>query len=125
MDIIDCRDATEITMDLVGDLSASRRSKGYRIGNIEGLSFEAIWPATGTPVGSLALEVLNDPSQSTGETHPAFALAAVVAAQPSGGAGRLFVDNIKTGAVIVCASYTRTSGGTGAHPKITLGIKRG
>lgn len=125
MEIRDERTSDEFTIVFDGDLSASRRSVGYRIGNARSLSFEVTWQSTGAPVGTFNLEVLNNPAQSNGEPHEAFALESTIAAQPNGAAGRMLVDNIHTSAAFVCASYTRTSGGDGANPVITVAIKRG
>jgi hypothetical protein len=125
MTIIDRATALIIDVPMGGDMSASRRSTGFFIGNASSVMFEASWPATGTPVGTFALEVFAVPSASSGKAHDAFALAAVVAGQPSGAAGSLRVDNIKTSSAYVCVSYTATSGGTGATPTVTLALKRG
>lgn len=126
MDVKNARDAEELTISLGGDLSANRRSAGYDIGSRQcSISLEAVWPATGTPAGAFALETLNDGSQASGEAHAVFSRVSVAAKQPSGGAGRLFVDNMETSAHIVCVSYTATSGGAGCVPSVLkLAIKR-
>lgn len=117
--------AAVIEIDMGGDMSAARRSAGYFIGGeVSSLMLEASWPATGSPVGAFKLETFSRPSATSGKPHDAFLLPAVVAGQPSGGAGSLTVDRMRTSSAYVCVSYAPTSGGTGAIPTITLSLKR-
>jgi len=83
MTILDMQSALVIPVDLGGDMSASRRSPGYCIGNASAVTLEASWPTTGSPVGAIKLELFNDPAASSGKAHDAFALAAVIAGQPN------------------------------------------
>lgn len=124
MTILDMQSALVIPVDIGGDMSASRRSPGYCIGNASTVTLDASWPATGSPEGAIKLELFNDPEATSGKAHDAFAKADVIAGQPSGGAGTLMVDRMRTGAAYACVSYTATAGGTGATPTITLSLKR-
>lgn len=124
MTIIDKGSALVIDVPMGGDMSASRRSSGFFIGNASSIMFEASWPATGSPVGAFALEVFAVQTATSGKAHDEFELAEVVAGQPAGTAGSLTVDGIETSAIYVCVSYTATSGGTGATPTVTLNLKR-
>lgn len=124
MEKLDYQSAALIPVSLGGDMSASRRSVAYFIGDATAVTLEAVWPATGSPVGAFKLEGLNDPSLAAGGVLPIFSNADVVAGQPSGTAGSLRVDRIRTGFAYVCVTYTATSGGTGATPVVTLSLKR-
>jgi hypothetical protein len=126
MTIIDMQSAQSIPVSLGGDMSAARRSPGYLIGpDVKEISLEASWPVTGGPAGVFALEVLNNTADTSGAVHPACAQPGYLAQQPNGvAAGAFFLDRMKTAALVVCVSYTPESGGTGATPTVTLGIKR-
>lgn len=124
MNILDQQSALVIPVDLGGDMSAPRRSVGYLIGNASTITLEAVWPATGSPVGTFQIEGFNDQSLTSGGVLPIFSNAAVVAGQPSGSAGSLRVDRIRTGFAYICVTYAATSGGTGATPTVTLSLKR-
>lgn len=125
MIIIDAQSAQSIPITL-GDMSAARRSSGYLIGpDVKEISLEASWPVTGGAKGAFALEVFNSPDDTSGAVHPACASASFLEQQPSGtGPGSFFLDRMHTAAVYACVTYTPESGGTGATPTVTLGIKR-
>ena len=126
MTIIPVSDATTpISVSMGGDMSASRRSSGYFLGpEASAITLDVSWPATGSPVGAFKVEFFSDAAASSGTAHPIFSNAAVIAGQPSGGAGSLVVDRMRTGCAYACVSYTATSGGTGATPTVKLTLKR-
>jgi hypothetical protein len=68
------------------------------------------WPATGTPVGTLSIQVSNHGKAGVaGAAYPI-----TIATQPTGATAKTVVlDNIETGAKFVRMVYTRGSGGTG------------
>ena len=101
---------------VVGDMSASFRSGAIWLGpGTKTISFEASW--TGTPTGAFTLETANNSSDTVGA--PMTQTAAMggspdanpfVASQPAGSAGGVFLDNIKTAALLLFVVYTKTSG---------------
>jgi hypothetical protein len=93
------------------DLSASTRTKWIK--RPPGAKKACIgigWPATGTPVGTLSIEVSDH--GKPGVAGAAYPVA--ITTNPSGTANTLILDLIETAADAIAMVYTRTSGGTGA-----------
>lgn len=100
----------DVGLEFGGDMSANRRSQWVDLRGCHNGALEIAWPATGTPVGTIAIEVSN---------HGAYGVAGVVyspaiAKQPAGTADGTLFDGIFTTAKFICVTYTVTSGGTGA-----------
>lgn len=94
-----------------GDMSASTRTYWAELpAGMKRVAIGIGWPATGTPVGTLSIELATHKNESvTGAVYtPAPSL------HPTGGAANLLIDNIVTAARSIAVVYTRTSGGTGA-----------
>ena len=68
------------------------------------------WPATGTPVGTLAIEISNHGKPGVaGAPYPT-----TITTNPAGTANTLVLDNIETSCTYIRMTYTAGSGGTGA-----------
>ena len=67
------------------------------------------WPATGSPVGTLAIEVSNHGIEGTAGA----AYSPAPSVNPSGAvAANIVLDNIVTAAAYIRMTYTNSSGGT-------------
>jgi hypothetical protein len=105
------------------DMSTAGRTPWYRIDR-KNVSAQITWP--GTPSGTFAIEVTDNPTDATGDAIPDEYLEGMAANQPSGSAGRLFVDDIETDALYIAGTYTPAPGGSGvgAVPTMLFVIKR-
>jgi hypothetical protein len=67
------------------------------------------WPATGSPIGTLAIEVSNHGTEGTSGA----AYSPAPSTNPSGAvAANIILDNIVTSACYIRMTYTASSGGT-------------
>ena len=99
------------TIDFQGDMSAARRSKPIPLQGGTRVSAEICWPATGTPIGVIGVEVTDDPTATTGFVYPVTISAGN---QPAGTAGGVLLRNLEVSEDYIIFTYTPTSGGTGA-----------
>ena len=107
------------------DMRTAGRTPWYRIDR-KHVSMQIAWPGTGTPSGTFAVEVTDNLADATGDAIPNEYLEGMAANQPSGSAGRLFVDDIETDALYIAGTYTPAPGGSGvgAVPTMLFVIKR-
>ena len=92
------------------DMSASTRTDWVKLpAQAKRCAIDLGWPATGTPIGTLSIELSNDSNAATGAAYPI-----AIATNPTGGAGSILLDNIQTSARFLAVVYAVTSGGVGA-----------
>ena len=95
-----------------GDMSSTLRSKWIRRPSAaRAFSLGIGWPATGTPTGTLAVEISDHGVNGVAGTP----VTLTIPAQPAGSAGGWVIDNIPCTAAYIAVTYTRTSGGAGAN----------
>lgn len=107
---------------LAGDMSANIVGAAMMVLGKTKISFEAAWPATGSPVGQFTLEWSNeyDPITNPGATFTTFTQtpADLTLQAPSGPAGRFGVL-IDAAVMWTRPRYARSSGGAGAAATCT------
>src|SRR5512136_2272915 len=96
-------------LDFGGDMSANRRTVWIPMLGCRRGCLEIAWPATGTPVGVIAVEVSNHGQYGVAGT----VYTPAIATQPAGTANSV-VFEFETGAAFIAVTYTAGSGGTGA-----------
>ena len=84
---------------------------------------DLVWPATGTPIGVVSVELTSDKTDLTNVVVVSSSSMSPAPTQPSGGADRTCWDNIKTCEPYGRVRYACTSGGTGATMTITVNGK--
>jgi hypothetical protein len=100
------------SLDFGGDMSADRRTRKIDTRGCKSMSAEICWPATGSPVGTVGIEVSDDPDDLTGFAYP---VAITAGNQPNGSAGGMLLDHIETDCDYIVFTYTAGSGGVGAN----------
>ena len=84
---------------------------------------DCAWPATGTPIGVISVELTSNPADLTTVVVVSSASMSPAPTQPSGDADRTCWDNIKTCEPYGRVRYVRTSGGASATMTITVNGK--
>lgn len=105
------------------DMSQNRHSDWFMV---RGRSFvvEFSWPATGAPKGTFSVEMMTTATNSVRFQHMAGMSPAFLAQQPNGTAGAVMLDNLTTACPWVGVAYTRISGGVGAVPLVSIGVRQ-
>lgn len=86
-------------------------------------SIDCAWPATGTPIGTLSIELTSDPTDATRVVVVDTGNFVPAPTQPSGTADRTVFDDLRTCESHGRVRYTKTSGGTGATLTVTVNGK--
>jgi hypothetical protein len=105
------------------DMSATNNSSAINIQYLDNIGLEFSWPATGTPIGTIAIQCSNswNPITNTGTFYTVTPSPAVT--NPAGTAGSFITTLSQLPYAWMRVLYTRTSGGTGALLTITTTAK--
>lgn len=82
--------------------------------------FDFAWPATGTPIGTISIELTSNPADLTNVVLVDTSNFGTPPTQPTGAANRTCWDVVRTCEPYARVRYVAGSGGTGATLTITI-----